>query len=799
MNSPIPDRTLLEVSDLHTYFETDEGTVRAVDGVSFDVRRGETVAIVGESGSGKTVTGESITRLFRSPPGHIPAGSIRFDGREVTGMTDGELRAFRGARVSHVFQNPQGALNPVYTIGWQLREAIELHQDVTRSEARDRAIDLLTQVGIPEAGTRLDDYPHELSGGQKQRVTIAIALACEPDLLIADEPTTALDVTIQAQILKLFDRLRRERDMAILFITHDLGVVAQVADRVVVMYAGKVMERGTVEEIFGTPAHPYTRALLACLPGEGSLGGIPGDIPDPTAPPDGCRFADRCPHAIEECREGDQPPMHPVEGEHVASCVHFGPNGDPDVVLQDDTLERPSPGTGFDGSRSRSRGTASGGTRGRTPTMRVRGLEKHYPVTEGFLKEEVGRVRAVDGIDFDLSAGEAFGIVGESGCGKTTVAHAMLRLTEPTAGEVLFRGEDVTGFDGKRLRRFRRDAQMVFQDPNSSFDPRMSVGDAIAEPLIVQGMRDADRRRAIVEDLLERVGLSPEDAKRYPHEFSGGQKQRIALARALSVNPDLIVADEPVSALDVSIQAEILALLKRLQAEFDLMLVVISHDLGVVREICDRVAVMYLGEFVEVGPTEELFSDPKHPYTRALLSAIPTPDPARRGLGVELRGDVPDPASPPDGCRFHTRCPEVIPPDDIELEQGTWRNVLHLRQRVRDGTIDPEGIAEVAAIGTGRAVGSTGSIGNVPDEALEGAIRDEYDLPDRLADPRADEVLNHALDRIVDGDLEAARETLAEAFVTPCELEEPDLVERFPGREVACHLHDRRFEDEGSR
>ncbi len=336
------DGALLEVSDLHTYFDTDEGTVRAVDGISFEVDRGETVALVGESGSGKTVTGESITRLFKSPPGYVPEGSVRFDGREVTEMTDAALRELRGGQVSHVFQNPQGALNPVYTVGWQLREAIELHQDVSAAESRERAIGLLSRVGIPEAGTRLDDYPHEFSGGQKQRVMIAIALACEPDLLIADEPTTALDVTIQAQILGLFADIQRERDMGIVFITHDLGVVAEVADRVVVLYAGKVMERGAVEDIFDSPAHPYTRALMACLPGEGSIGGIPGEIPDPTDPPDGCRFADRCSYAREECRGGGQPPLYGVDGDgdrHVASCVHFGPGGDPEVVIEDDETD----------------------------------------------------------------------------------------------------------------------------------------------------------------------------------------------------------------------------------------------------------------------------------------------------------------------------------------------------------------------------------------------------------------------------------------------------------------------------
>ncbi len=428
-------------------------------------------------------------------------------------------------------------------------------------------------------------------------------------------------------------------------------------------------------------------------------------------------------------------------------------------------------------------------TVGGHPLLDVQGLEKHYPVTQGFLNEEVGRVRAVDGVSFGLAGGETFGIVGESGCGKTTAALALLRLVEPTGGRVLFRGDDVTGFDAERLRRFRREASIIFQDPDSSFDPRMSVGDAVAEPLVVQGMDDTDRRREIVADLLERVGLSAADAERYPHEFSGGQKQRIALARALSVNPDLIVADEPVSALDVSTKAEIIALLDRLQAAFGLTLIVISHDLGVVREVCDRVAVMYLGEFVEVGPTGELFADPQHPYTRALLSSIPTPDPAERGMGVELQGDVPDPESPPPGCRFHTRCPEVIPPEALDLSQDVWRRVLDFRQHVRDGVLDPEGVAELAALATGNAV-TDADLAAVPDGAVHDALRREYDLPDPLADADAEAVLDRALDRVAAGDLDGARETLAEAFVTPCEREKPPLEEHSPGRESACLLHE---------
>ena len=439
------------------------------------------------------------------------------------------------------------------------------------------------------------------------------------------------------------------------------------------------------------------------------------------------------------------------------------------------------------------------------PIMQVKNLKKHYPLTKGFLKDEIGRIKAVDGISFDLSRGETLGIVGESGCGKSTAATSMIRLEEPTDGEIIFDGEDITEYDNTELKRFRRKVQMIFQDPDSSFDPRMNVGDAVAEPLVVQGMADGKRREEIVADLLERVGLSKEDIKRFPHEFSGGQKQRIALARALAVNPDIIVADEPVSALDVSIQSEILALMKALQEEFGLTIVVISHNLGVVQEICDRVAVMYLGEFVETGPTEELFEDPQHPYTRALLSAIPVPDPNRRGLGTELKGDVPDPGSPPSGCRFHTRCPEVIPPTDVDIPQEDWRSVLHFRERIRNGTVDPSSLGEIAAVEGGLAPDefrddeaggflrdAEGSVDvtRVPGDLVRETIQREYDLPEALPDPEPNEALEKALERITEDDIEGAREALDSIFVTPCELDQPELLELSPGHEAACHLHE---------
>lgn len=426
------------------------------------------------------------------------------------------------------------------------------------------------------------------------------------------------------------------------------------------------------------------------------------------------------------------------------------------------------------------------------PIMELRGLEKYYASSGGVLDGTGNPVKAVDGIDLEIRQGETVGIVGESGCGKSTAATSMIRLEEPTGGEVRYKGEDITEYDSEQLKRFRRNVQMVFQDPDSSFDPRMSIGDAIAEPLIAQGMTDRERRESIVADLLERVGLSASDAVRYPHELSGGQKQRIGLARALAVNPNVIIADEPVSALDVSIQSEILQLMRDLQSEFGLTIVVISHNLAVIREICDRVAVMYLGELAEVADTDSLFSDPQHPYTRALLSAIPTPDPRNRGLGVELKGDVPDPSNPPSGCRFHTRCPEVIPPDGLDLPQEVWRSVLHFRQRVRDGTLDLDSIAETAAVEAGidRTEFDEFSVTDVPASAVIDQLRRESDLPDTLADDAANETLERAFDQLTDDDLEAARETLDEAFTTVCEREEPSL-EQHDDHQVACLLHEK--------
>jgi peptide/nickel transport system ATP-binding protein len=401
------------------------------------------------------------------------------------------------------------------------------------------------------------------------------------------------------------------------------------------------------------------------------------------------------------------------------------------------------------------------------PLLEVRNLTKHYPITKGVLKREVGRTRAVDGITFEVARGETFGLVGESGCGKSTAATSLLRLEEPTAGEVVFDGENILEYGGQRLRAFRRRAQMIFQDPTSSFDPRMSIGESVAEPLVIHGVSDDERRRRIVKDLLERVGLSAADIDRYPHEFSGGQKQRVALARAMVVNPNLIVADEPTSALDVSIQSDILRLLNELQEDFGLSIVFISHDMGVIREVCDRVAVMYLGEIVEVGPTEELFESPQHPYTKALLASIPRPDPRQRGAETQLKGDVPDPANPPSGCRFHTRCPAVIQPEDMDVEQEHYQSIMGFRDQLRRGGVDVEAAREFAAAEYDVAESE------VSDDDLDRALRDEFDLPESLDDPSVDEALSTALDRIVDEEFEAALERLIEAFESVCERRDP--------------------------
>ncbi|WP_431907681.1 ABC transporter ATP-binding protein [Nonomuraea jabiensis] len=650
------EEPLLRIEGLRTHFFTSEGVLKAVDGVDLSVPAGRTVCLVGESGCGKSVTARSILQLV-DRPGRIVEGSVRWQGAtDLAGLDPAgeELRRVRGGEIGMIFQEPMASLSPMYTVGAQLSQALRLHRDLTRQEARQEGVALLRKVGIPDAERRFDAYPFQLSGGMCQRVMIAIALCCDPALLIADEPTTALDVTTQARILDLMMDLRAQNDMAILFITHDLGVVAEIADEVAVMYLGKIVEHGTVAEIFSDPRHPYTRALLRSIPelrGSGArrrLTAIRGMVPSLHRVPDGCPFHTRCDHAIDGLCDTTPPPLKRYGEAHVASChLDEVPAEPPAPALQ--VAERAAPAA-----------------EEAAPLLRIEGLAKHYPIGGGLFRRPAGVVRAVDGVDLTIPPGRTLGLVGESGCGKTTLGRCVARLADPTAGRILYRtaaGDevDLATVTGARLKELRRQIRVIFQDPFSSLNPRMTLQQIVGEPLKTHGIASGGELKDRVADMLARVGLRPEYMRRYPHAFSGGQRQRINIARALITGPRLVVADEPVSALDVSVRAQILNLLTDLQEELGLTYLFISHDLSVVEHISDRVTVMYLGKVVEDAATADLYREPRHPYTEALLHAVPVPDPGRRRErhAYEIADDLPDPAAPPPGCRFHTRCAHV--------------------------------------------------------------------------------------------------------------------------------------------
>ena len=668
--------SLLEVDDLRTEIRLRTRTVRAVDGVSFVVDPGETVAIVGESGCGKTMTGMSIMRLLPAG-GRIAAGRILFNGRDLATAGGAEMRAIRGNDIGMVFQDPMTSLNPTMTIGHQIASPVRLHRHASRKQARARAAEVLALVGMPHPHERLDDYPHQLSGGLRQRAMIAMALACEPKLLIADEPTTALDVTIQAQILDLLERLNTELGMAMLLITHDMGVIAGRADRVLVMYAGRILEQAPTEMLFAEMHHPYTEALLASIPHLDQdksqvLYSIPGLPPDLTRDLRGCRFAPRCSFAEDRCRTEE--PAWQDQGVHAYAC-HFPRNmavavapraGVVDAAADLGVPSAPAPpprrgtvtaaGSGPLPASAASPGAGDAGG----AILEFIEVSKTFPVGRASLLRRARAVtHAVSGVSLSVRRGETFGLVGESGCGKTTLGRLAVALDRPSAGQVLFDGADLFSLSRSRLRTVRRGAQLMFQDPYASLDPRMQVGEIVAEPLAVRGSESASERRAIVRRLVEEVGLPTSALDRYPHEFSGGQRQRVGLARALALNPALIVADEPVSALDVSIRSQILNLMKRLQAAHGLTYVLISHDLSVVRYLADHIGVMYLGTLVEVGTADEVYGTPAHPYTAGLLQAIPVPNPAveRAKRSAGITGEMPSAIHPPSGCRFRTRCP----------------------------------------------------------------------------------------------------------------------------------------------
>ncbi len=669
---------LLSVQNLKTYFRTPEGLARAVDGISFDIAPNEIFALVGESGCGKSVTALSVIQLVAQPAGFIAGGAIYYNGQDITRLPEVEKRKIQGNDIAMVFQEPMTSLNPVFTIGYQISEAIRQHQDLQGTAARDAAIEMLDLVGIPEPATRYDEYPHQMSGGMKQRVMIAMALSCRPGLLIADEPTTALDVTIQAQILELIQRLQQELQMAVLLITHDLGVVANIADRVAVMYAGKIAEIGTWEQLYETPQHPYTVRLLESTPARDKRGTqlhtITGRVPKATDYNDGCRFADRCPKVMDGC-ETIAPTLHTANGsEHNVACHLYNPEppfnataaAGAKLELETDEKDGRMEERKDGGLPTVPDPTVTGGN---LPTfqpsnslLQVKNFCVHYPIQKGIFKRTVGYVYAVDDVTLDIPRGKTLALVGESGSGKTSFGKAILRLGVPVEGDLVYDGVNIADATRQNMHPYRKRMQIIFQDPYASLNPRMTVGAIIQEGMQAHSIGEsAEERQSRVAELMQRVGLSPDMVTRYPHEFSGGQRQRIGIARCLAVDPEFIVCDEATSALDVSVQAQILNLLKSLQTDFNLTYLFITHNLSVVEYFADEVAVMYLGRIVERGTTEEIFDSPKHPYTQALLSAVPKMDPQTGVEKIQLEGDVPSPINRPAGCFFHPRCPEVMP------------------------------------------------------------------------------------------------------------------------------------------
>jgi oligopeptide/dipeptide ABC transporter ATP-binding protein len=657
--SPPGGEPVLRVEGLSTEFATPAGSVRAVDGVSFEIPPGAAVGLVGESGSGKSTVALSILRLL-GPGGRITGGRILFRGEDLLAKSPDELQKLRGNRLATVFQDPLTTLTPSLTIGEQIAETILAHRSGSRRAAWDRAVELLGLVGVPDAASRARQYPHHLSGGMRQRVSIAIALSCDPDLVILDEPTTALDVTVQAQILELLDRLRGERHLSMLFISHDLGVIARVCDAVCVLYGGRIVEQSPVEALFRGPLHPYAKGLLACVPGLGGetkrrLPYIAGRVPDLVDPPAGCIFEPRCPFAEARCRE-PQPLRTASDGRRVA-CWRFEalvgiewPVAPPESV----TERRPV----VEGA-----------------ALSTVGLSKDYPlsgfwdsvrlVREGTvlprLRWDHRRLRAVDDVSLSLAPGETLGLVGESGCGKSTFSRMLVGLVTPTHGEIRMNGRRVDPALGDDRRRFRRDVQIVFQDPESSLNPRKRVGEILGRPLVLYDLAQGHRVRQRVGELLHAVGLPAAYAARYSYQLSGGEKQRVGIARAVAAEPRFVVCDEPVSSLDVSVRASILNLLGDLQRQLGLAYLFIAHDLAVVRQISDRVAVMYRGRVCEQGMVEEIFAPPHHPYTWALLSAVPLPDPAARARPrTGLMGSVTSRRPDQRGCVFEDRCPVKI-------------------------------------------------------------------------------------------------------------------------------------------
>jgi peptide/nickel transport system ATP-binding protein len=668
---------LLEVEDLTTHFVTRRGVVRALDRVSFSIQPGQVVGLVGESGSGKSTVALSILRLI-DQGGRIAQGTIRFAGHDLVRLPERELRELRGDRLAMVFQDPLTSLTPSLRIGEQLAEMLLTHRRVTRDQVSTCVVELLEQVGVPEARLRARQYPHQFSGGMRQRVSIALALSCQPDVVILDEPTTALDVTIQAQILDLLEHLRDQLGLAMLFITHDLGVIVRICDAVCVLYGGRVVEQAPTGDLFQRPLHPYTKGLLASVPDLSMtarghrLPSIPGRVPDLVSPPDGCIFEARCPFAERRCREPQV--LLPVgDGQRTVACWKYET-----LTAEPWPVQRAARGSSVP-ARSASSLAASGLVK----EFQLTGFWDSLGLVRGpgrlpRIMVEPRKLRAVDGVSLTIARGETLGLVGESGCGKSTLGRMMIGLVTPTTGEIWLDGRDRSHMMRADLRRYRKDVQIIFQNPESSLNPRRTIGEIVARPLVLYGLTQGRRTQQRVFELLETVQLSPEYVSRYPHQLSGGEKQRVGIARALASEPRFIICDEPISALDVSVRASILNLLDDLKEQFGLSYLFIAHDLAVVKHISDRIAVMYRGRIVEVGTVQEIFSPPFHPYTQALLSAIPIADYAeRRRTRIHLQGTVRSLGPAERGCCFRDRCPlkigaicdEVAPPI-VEVSPG---------------------------------------------------------------------------------------------------------------------------------
>ena len=647
MNTP-----LLQIKDLHTDIEIRNGVVRALSGVDLHVNPGETLGIVGESGSGKTMTALSLMGLLPQG-GKVSSGSIILDGQDLTKMPLHLKRKMRGTKVGMIFQDPLTSLNPTMKIGLQVCEPLRVHEKLSKREALARAVEILKRVGMPRPEVVINNYPHQLSGGMRQRVLIAMALVCKPRILIADEPTTALDVTTQMQILDLIDELRDEYKMGVILITHDLGVVAGHTDRVAVMYAGRIVETAPTKTLFTEPKHRYTSSLMAALPERALAAGtklfsIPGAPPSLTNLPKGCRFAARCLWATDECRAGY--PDLSGDDNHTFSCFHPVQEGDESPAVLQAMMDSGKAEDAVDAT----------GQISHEILLDVKEASREYESAgSGFFKRDKGVVSAVDRVSITVKKGETYGLVGESGCGKSTVGRLIAGLEPPSGGAIELDGRDLATLKGRDAVRIHRDVQMMFQDSYAAMDPRMRIDQILAEPMSIQKTGNARQIAERIMEILEQVGLTEEVLDRYPHEFSGGQLQRLGFARSLTLAPDLIVADEPVSALDVSVQAQVLNLMKDLQQEMGLSYLFISHDLAVVQYMADRIGVMYLGRIVEEGPAHEVVKNPKHPYTKALIDSIPVPDPEFKHdeSAIKLTGEPPSAVNPPEGCRFRPRCP----------------------------------------------------------------------------------------------------------------------------------------------